>query len=195
AEDGIRDKLVTGVQTCALPICSVDEANMKYVDGRPGGFDPHARIPDMDLDGIDAAFLYPSVGLFSGAIKEPRLAAAVCRAYNRWLADYCQPYPDRLFGVAMLPMQSIELAIEEMRYARKELGMRASFLRPNPYNGRMLHHPDYEIFWKEVEELDLAIGLHEGASGGMPQVGVDRFETRGAKHIISHTMEMMLAAM
>jgi predicted TIM-barrel fold metal-dependent hydrolase len=59
----------------------------------------------------------------------------------------------------------------------------------------MLHHPDYEPFWNEVEELDFAIGLHEGASGGMPQVGVDRFETRGARHIISHTMEMMLAAM
>ena len=173
----------------------VDENTMKYIDGRKGGFDPHARIPDMDLDGIDAAFLYPSVGLFSGAIKEPKLAAAVCRAYNRWLAEYCQPYPDRLFGVAMLPMQSIELAIEEMRYARKELGMRAGFLRPNPYHGRMLHHPDYEIFWSAVEDLDMAIGLHEGASGGMPQVGVDRFESRSARHIISHTMEMMLAAM
>ena len=60
---------------------------------------------------------------------------------------------------------------------------------------RMLHHPDYTPFWNEVQELDFAIGLHEGASGGMPQVGVDRFETRGARHIISHTMEMMLAAM
>jgi predicted TIM-barrel fold metal-dependent hydrolase len=171
------------------------EATMKYEEGRPGGFDPHARIPDMDLDGIDAAFLYPSVGLFAGAVQEPGLAAAMCRAYNRWLADYCRPYPDRLFGVAMLPMQSIDLAIEEMRYARRELGMRAGFLRPNPYNGRMLHHPAYAPFWEEVQELDMAIGLHEGASGGMPQVGVDRFETRGARHIISHTMEMMLAAM
>src|SRR5712692_3276807 len=98
----------------------VDEETVTYADGRPGGFDPHKRIPDMDLDGIDAAFLYPSMGLFSGAIKEPKLAAAVCRAYNRWLADYCRPYPDRLFGVAMLPMQSIDFAIEEMRYARKE---------------------------------------------------------------------------
>jgi hypothetical protein len=34
----------------------IDE-KMKYVEGRPGGFDPHARIPDMELDGIDAAFL------------------------------------------------------------------------------------------------------------------------------------------
>jgi len=174
---------------------AVDDATMKYVEGRPGGFDPHARIKDLDLDGIDAAFLYPSLGLFVGAIQDPGLAAAVSRAYNRWLADYCRPYPDRLFGVAMLPMQSVERAIEEMRYARKELGMRAGFLRPNPYNDRMLHHPDYAPFWEEVQELDFAIGLHEGASAGMPQVGVDRFETRGARHIISHTMEMMLAAL
>src|SRR5438046_9097647 len=109
----------------------------------------------------------------------------MCRAYNRWLAEYCQPYPDRLFGVAMLPMQSIPLAIEEMRFARKELGMRAGFLRPNPYNGRMLHHPDYEPFWREVEELDFAIRLHEGASGGMPQVGVGRVSNRGGQHLIS----------
>src|SRR5262247_779422 len=44
---------------------AVSDVTMKYVEGRPGGFDPHARIPDMDLDGIDAAFLYPSLGLFS----------------------------------------------------------------------------------------------------------------------------------
>src|SRR5205085_9889977 len=69
---------------------------------------------------IYAAFLYPSLGLFSGAIHDPQLAAATCRAYNRWLADYCKPYPDRLFGVAMLPMQEVELAIAEMRFAKKE---------------------------------------------------------------------------
>jgi predicted TIM-barrel fold metal-dependent hydrolase len=80
---------------------------MEYREGRKGGFDPHARIPDMDADGIDAAFLYPTLGLFSGAIHDPELAAATCRAYNRWLADYCKAYPDRLFGIAMLPLQSV----------------------------------------------------------------------------------------
>ena len=168
---------------------------IRYAEGRKGGFDPHERIKDMDLDGIDAAFLYNSLGLFSGAVTDPRLAAAMCRAYNRWLADYCSPYPDRLFGVAMLPMQSIELAIEEMRYARKALGMRGGFLRPNPYNGHMIHHPDYEPFWAEAQALDFCIGFHEGGSSGMPTVGVDRFEGRGARHIISHTMEMMLVCL
>ena len=81
----------------------------------------------MDADGIDAVFLYPSLGLFSGAIHDPELAAATCRAYNRWLADYCKPYPDRLFGVAMLPMQSIDLAIAEMRLPARSWASAAAF--------------------------------------------------------------------
>lgn len=169
--------------------------DLKYEEGRKGGFDPHERIKDLDLDGIDAAFLYPSIGLFSGAIDDPDLARAMCRAYNRWLNDYCSPYPDRLFPVAMLPMQSIDYAIEEMKFARHELGMRGGFLRPNPYNGRMAGHRDYDPFWQTAQDLDFCIGFHEGGASGMPTVGVDRFESRGAKHIISHTMEMMLVAM
>jgi len=168
--------------------------DIKYCEGRKGGFDPHARIPDMDLDKIDAAFLYPTLGLFSGAVQDPQLAAAMCRAYNRWLADYCKPYPDRLFGVAMLPMQSVELAIAEMRYARNQLGMHSGFLRPNPYNNRMLGDPAYDPFWAEAQALDFPIGIDEG-TGGMPAAGVKRFAGVGAKHIVSHTVEMMLASL
>src|SRR5256886_12454481 len=83
---------------------------MEYREGRKGGFDPHARMPDMDADGIDAAFLFPTLGLFSGAIHDPELAGATCPASNRWLADYCQAYPHRPFCIAMLPLQSVELA-------------------------------------------------------------------------------------
>jgi len=146
----------------------VEPDAMAYKDGKLGGFDPHARIPDMDADGIDAAFLYPSLGLFSGAIHDPQLAAAVCRAYNRWLADYCSAYPDRLFGVAMLPMQEVDLAIGEMRYAKKELGMRGGFLRPNPYHGlKMMSDPMYEPF--------LAVLGLDDPRRAVAELGVDVF--------------------
>jgi predicted TIM-barrel fold metal-dependent hydrolase len=112
----------------------VEGDTMAYKDGKPGGFDPHKRIPDMDADGIDAAVHSPSLGLFAGGIHEPQLAAATCRAYNRWLADYCKPYPERLFGVAMLPMQDVDLAIAEMRFSKKELGFKGGFLRPESLN-------------------------------------------------------------
>src|SRR6476619_4445338 len=108
---------------------------LKYAEGRRGGFDPHARIFDMDADGIDAAFLYPSLGLFAGAVEDPDRAAAMCRAYNRWLSDYCKPYPDRWFGVAMLQLQAVELGFAEMRHARETHAMRGGFLRPNSYHG------------------------------------------------------------
>jgi len=49
----------------------VCDDTMTYKEGRKGGFDPHARIPDMDADGIDAAFLYPSIGLSFGGVETP----------------------------------------------------------------------------------------------------------------------------
>src|ERR1051326_2657325 len=110
---GIGSLGAVGVRQGAVKLDS-----LKYAEGKKGGFDPHARIIDMDADGIDAAFLYPSLGLFAGAVENPELAAAMCRAYNRWLADYCKPYPDRLFGVAMLPMQSVALSAGGVGRAR-----------------------------------------------------------------------------
>ena len=94
-------------------------------------------------------------------------------------------------------MQSVELAMEELSYARKTLGMRGAFLRPNPYHGKkMLSDAMYEPFWRMAEDLDVSIGFHEGSTNAMPTVGVDRFESdRAARHMISHTMEMMLVAL
>jgi uncharacterized protein len=184
-----------GLGTIGARAGGIKSAKVPYLEGKRGGFDPHARIPDMDAEGIDAAFLYPSLGLFLGATKDPEFSAAACRAYNRWLADYCGPYPERLFGAAMLPMQSIPHAVEEIRFAAKELGFRAGFIRPNPYNGRVLHDPEYDPLWKTAEELDFSIGIHSGSESGQPTLGFDRF-TQGlaVRHLIAHTMEMEAAA-
>jgi predicted TIM-barrel fold metal-dependent hydrolase len=171
------------------------EHRVPYAEGRKGGFDPHARIPDMDAEGIDAAFLYPSLGLFLGGMNDPEFSAAACRAYNRWLADYCKPYPDRLFGAAMLPMQSVEGAVQELRFAAKELGFRAGFIRPNPYGGRVLHDPSYDPLWAEAQELDFSIGIHGGAESKQQTIAVERFpESRAVRHCVAHTFEMMAAA-
>ena len=58
------------------------------------------------------------------------------------------------FTVAMLPMQSVELAMSEMRFARETLGMSSGFLRPNPYHGKkMLNDPMYAPFWTLAAKL------------------------------------------
>jgi predicted TIM-barrel fold metal-dependent hydrolase len=166
-----------------------------YYDGKPGGFDPHQRIPDMDAEGIDAAFLFPTLGLFIGAIQTPELAAAAYRAYNRWLADYCAAYPERLYGVAMLPMQSPEAAAAEIAFAARELGLRAGFIRPNPYLNRPLHHRDNDPVWRAAEEHDFAIAIHaSAASVGMAVLGEERFSAgRAVRQCTWHALEMQAA--
>src|SRR5207244_6750715 len=55
AEDGIRDDLVTGVQTCALPISAARAAKPGSVEQKVGDFFKSA----MDTAAVDAAGLKP----------------------------------------------------------------------------------------------------------------------------------------
>ena len=78
----------------------------------------------MDAQGIDAAVLYPSIGLFVPFLPElaPSEAADACRSYNEWIAAYCAASGGRLFGAGILPMADLALAEKEVRGAQ----MRAS---------------------------------------------------------------------
>src|SRR5262245_23863757 len=65
----------------------------------PGGVDPHAHVKAMELDGVAGRVLYPSQGLTVYRVPDSELLSAIVCAYNDWLADFCQPYPDRLQGI------------------------------------------------------------------------------------------------
>ncbi len=166
-----------------------------YDQAQPGGWDPHMRVKDMDVDGIDIAVLYPTVGLFFGGVEDAGLAAALCRAYNNWLADYCKAYPDRLVGVAVVPIQEVEEAVREARRAVEKLGMRGVMIRPNPYRGRNWDDPVYDPFWAEVQSLGVPVGVHEGTTGNMPTAGAERCRDFFFMHIISHPHEQQIACM
>ncbi len=190
-----RGVLGMGGRNAGRPV-SPATADQRWEDQHPGGFDPHKRVADLDLEGIDVAVLFPTVGLRFCGVQDGRLAAALCRAYNNWLADFCRPYPDRLVGVAPVPFQEPELAIAEMRRATEKLGFRAAFIRPNPLRGRNLDHPDYYPFWEAAQDLGCPVAIHEG--GLMPSVktvGADRFTNLVYRHMLGHVMEQQIACM
>jgi predicted TIM-barrel fold metal-dependent hydrolase len=161
---------------------------------RPGAFDPAARLVDMDAEEIDVAVLYPTIGLGFWGISDPAAAVAVARAYNDWLAGYCSAAPDRLHGAAMVPFQSPDDAVHELRRAREELGMVAAFVRPNPCLGRSIVDAAYEAFWATAEELGMAVGVHEGFQLAVPPLGSDRTPRNVlVLHAVSHSFEQMFA--
>ena len=134
--------------------------------GRPGGYDPLARLVDMDAEGIDVAVLYPTAML--SWVEEADLFGAACRAYNRWLAEYCSASPMRLYGVGLVPVQEREVAIGEMRRCLEDLNFKAIMLRPAPYLGtKKLNHPDYDPLWAAAAEMGCPVGIHPSPHGDM----------------------------
>jgi predicted TIM-barrel fold metal-dependent hydrolase len=147
----------------------------------------------MDAEGIDAAVLYPTIGLYFWALEDPAAAAALAMAYNDWLAEYCSTAPDRLFAAGMLPMQDPTAAVGELRRLHEEGTFRAAFVRPNPCNGRVLSDPAYEPLWEEAESVGMPIAIHEGSSVTIPTLGADRPFNALVLHTVSHPFEQMMA--
>jgi len=126
-----------------------------------GASNPQARLKDMDAMGVDQAFLYPT--WFAEGfhlVEDPDVAYALARAYNNWIADFCEAGPERLFAAAMLPLQNMDYALEELRRVAKIPCFRGAFIRPMFIEGHYFTHPDYDPLWSQLENLNLAAAVH-----------------------------------
>jgi predicted TIM-barrel fold metal-dependent hydrolase len=140
-----------------------------YEDGcPPGGYDPSARLSVMDDEQIDVALLYPTIGIsWEGLVRDPKLATAYCRAYNRWIVDFCSHDRRRLVPIAHISLMDPEGAVEEVQRARRD-GCAGVYLSPDPpaRDGRQLDDPELAPFWQTVQDLEMPVGFHVVARSG-----------------------------
>ncbi len=99
------------------------------------------------------------------AIHEPKRAIEISLRSNDILAEEVNRLPDRFAGLAALPMQSPEVAIEELERCVKDLGFIGILVNGfsqigDPESAIYLDLPQYRDFWKKVEELDVPFYLH-----------------------------------
>lgn len=131
--------------------------------GNPSPEDWHAFL---DRTGIAWTVLYPTAGLAVGRIMAPDWAVAACRAYNNWLHEKFVGKNSRLKGMALIPFQDVDAAVEELRRAVKELGMLGAML---PSNGLRFHlgAKEYWPIYEEAEKLGCALAVHGGCYGDL----------------------------
>ncbi|MEE8519418.1 MAG: amidohydrolase family protein [Dehalococcoidia bacterium] len=144
-----------------------------YKDHSERGWSAKVQLEAMDAEGLDAAVLYPSRGLsvLTRPNEDTKFAAAIARAYNNWLAEFCSEDSERLIGAGMISVYDINDAIAETRRVVEELGFRAVFCRSNIVNGKTWHDPYYDPLWDALEELGVPIGFHEATGSSSPQAG------------------------
>jgi predicted TIM-barrel fold metal-dependent hydrolase len=127
--------------------------------GIAGGWDPVARLADMDKDDIELEVLYPTVSF--GMWKAPDLdyQYACMRAYNRWMADYAGTSPGRLVGLGLVSLRDVGRAIEELKGFPAK-GLRGACIAATPRAGETYALPRFDPFWAVAQDLGLPISLH-----------------------------------
>jgi uncharacterized protein len=159
-------------------------------------FSAASNLADMDRQGIDVAVLLPTLGCYAPWASHigADLAVPMTRAYNDWLADYCQANGQRLKAVALLPLQDPAEAAAELGRAVRELGFVAGLLLPNPVVGRKLQNKAYDVLYRQAESLGVPLIVsHAGTGMALPQIGEDRFPAFFAREAAVDTFEAWIA--
>lgn len=139
----------------------LEPGRIKWEDALlPGGYDPHERVKVMNEEGIDKTLLYPSLGLaWEADCKDPKLAAANCRAYNNWIFDFCRPYPERLIPVAHIPTLDVDEGLKEIKRTAK-LGAKAAMVSGAIPGNRPLGGRYFDPMWQETQALGMPVTIH-----------------------------------
>src|SRR5579884_1727627 len=114
------------------------------------------RIAAMDEQGIDVEALSINPYWYRA---ERDAAAELIRIQNEKLAEFCAATPDRFVAFATVALQHPDLAVEQLEYAIKGLGLRGLSVGGS-VAGQELADPKFHPVWAKAEELGILIFLH-----------------------------------
>src|SRR5260221_6161503 len=126
---------------------------------REGGHDPNARIKEMEVDGLSAEVLYPTLMLKLFALEDAGLQEACFRVYNDWLIEYCSVNREHLVGVASISAYDIDHAVKELERCRKA-GLRGALIWQAPHPDLPFHSKHYDRFWASALYLKTPVSMH-----------------------------------
>jgi predicted TIM-barrel fold metal-dependent hydrolase len=135
---------------------------------RKGAYDVHARIDDMNANGVLGSICFPQFPGFAGRrfwdMHDKDLALATIRAYNDWhIHDWCGAYPDRFIPLGILPLWSIDETLAELKRLIK-LGFHTIAFPDNPAVVGLpsLHNEQWRPLWKLCQDNRVVLSCHIG---------------------------------
>jgi predicted TIM-barrel fold metal-dependent hydrolase len=163
-----------------------------FTEVRPGNYDVHERVRDMDVNGVLASMNFSSWpglgGQFFVANTDTDYASAMIRAYNDWhIEEWCGSHPGRFIpiGLSGFALGPDWMAAEIRRLAAR--GCHAISFHPETHRFGLpdLHGDEWDPAWRACEETGTVMVFH---FGGMPH-----FMPRAHVNQISHSMPFQTA--
>ena len=130
--------------------------------------DLELHFDDMKRHGVDAMVSSPAVWLGDAALYDLGLACELCALLNEEAARAQRDYPDRFYGLAVLPVQDPEAALQTVDRAAT-LGLRGVCLHSN-IGGRAIVTEELRPVYRRITELGMTLVLHPTVRTAMSPV-------------------------
>jgi aminocarboxymuconate-semialdehyde decarboxylase len=137
------------------------EVNVKQMKDRAAMLsDVGVRLKHMDRMGVDVQAVSPAPNQ-TYYWTEPGMGQALAREVNEGIAKVVAGHPERFVGLGTVPLQDPGLAVAELEFAMKTLGLKGVEINPS-VNGLDLtdRKLDLNPFFKKAEELGAVIFMH-----------------------------------
>ncbi len=145
---------------CGVPIDSALAAACEA-----GAADLDQRLRDMDGEGIDVQVLFGGLSIGVSTYTDPAFALDFAQTYNDWLIDkVCGHAPDRLKAVAVVPLQHLDNAIDELQRSVAK-GAVAVTIPPVLDETRNLDDPRCCPSSRPPSDADVALAVHSAHRG------------------------------
>jgi predicted TIM-barrel fold metal-dependent hydrolase len=140
-----------------------------FAEMRPGSYDIHERVRDMNHNGILASMCFPSFAGFSARFfqetKDKDLSLIMLKAYNDWHIDqWAGTYPDRFIPLAIAPVWEPQALVAEVRRVAAKR-CRAVTMPELPHLQGLPSYHDLEYwgpFFQAASEEQVVMCLHIG---------------------------------
>jgi predicted TIM-barrel fold metal-dependent hydrolase len=122
--------------------------------------DVDSRLRHMDELGVSIQVLFPTTMALGQITARADVEIALCRSYNRWIAEACSRSNGRLRWIAAPPLLDIEESIQQMRWS---VDHGACGIRMRGFEGdRSLSDPYFFPVYEEAERLNIPVTIHAG---------------------------------
>jgi len=125
-----------------------------------GAEDLDARWADLQLDGIDAEIIFPTLGMFTFLLENREAELACAEVYNNWINGYLAGHYDRFVRCGTLPVRHPADAVAEMERLAK-LGFTAALLPSSiPSGVPNYNHEHWDPIFDAAQRLQIVLTLH-----------------------------------
>ena len=137
----------------------------------PAFREPGPRLELLNELGVERTLMFPTLAsLVEERMRDdPELIHVVVHALNQWLHEvWSFNYQDRIFTTPVISLPILDKALAELEWCL-ERGAKAILVRPAPVPGyggsRSFALPEFDPFWKAVEDSGVLVAMHSSDSG------------------------------